>query len=336
MKVLVLILGGAIVTSCTPTVKQVVLGDSKESVHIVKEGGITLSEEERRFVSREADRLGIEVPSREEIRREIKKLLRDKKSLEIAFRRANLYIPYIRPIFRELGLPEELSLLPMIESRFNPFAVSRSGAGGIWQLMPATARRYGLRVDDRVDERFDLIKSTRAAGMYLRDLYREFGRWDLVLAAYNCGEGCVRRRVRGDFWGSMHTLPDQTRNFVPRFFAVLVIARSPEKYGLNVSLDSLRIKGFMVRKKIRVKDFLKAKGIKESTFRDMNPHIKGDLIPAGTYVYIPEKTIISVVRAEKRRTLRDARKVGLEDFHPEFGLSKVLVLENGAKVYIKD
>jgi membrane-bound lytic murein transglycosylase D len=316
MKLLAVLLGGVLLASCTPTVKQVVLNKHKEGVRVIKESGPTFSEEEGRFVSMEARRLGIEVPSRREIEREIRELLKDRRSLEIAFRRANLYIPYIRPIFRELGLPEELALLPMIESKFNPFAVSRSGAAGIWQLMPSTARRYGLRVDGDVDERFDLIKATRAAGLYLRDLYREFGRWDLVLAAYNCGEGCVRRRVRGDFWRSRYSLPHQTRRFVPKFFAVLVIARSPEKYGLKVSLNSLRIRSLVVKRPRRVRELILSEGVKESTFRDMNPHIKGDLIPAGSYVYLPETS---------ERFL-----------HPELGPVKVIVLENGAKVYIKD
>ncbi|MDQ7037908.1 MAG: transglycosylase SLT domain-containing protein [Aquificota bacterium] len=314
MKVVALILGGVILTGCTPTVKEVVLGKHREGLRVVKEGRVSFSEEEGRFVRSEAERLGIEVPAREEVERELRRLLRDRKSLEIAFRRANLYIPYIRPIFRELGLPEELSLLPMIESRFNPFAVSRSGAGGIWQLMPQTARRYGLRVDGEVDERFDLIKSTRAAGMYLKDLYREFGRWDLVLAAYNCGEGCVRRRVRGDFWRSRNLLPDQTRDFVPRFFAVLLIARSPEKYGLRISLDSLKLENIVLTETKRVRDLIASKNLKESTFRDLNPHIKGEVIPAGSYVYLPSETSL----------------------HPEFGEAKLLILENGAKVYIKD
>ncbi len=357
MIVLAVILGGVIVSGCTPTVKQVVLGKNKEGVQIVKEGRVTFSREEGRFVSREAKRLGIEVPARREIEREMRKLLRDRRSLEIAFRRANLYIPYIRPIFRDLGLPEELSLLPMIESRFNPFAVSRSGAGGIWQLMPATARRYGLKVSPEVDERFDLIKSTRAAGMYLRDLYREFGRWDLVLAAYNCGEGCVRRRSRGDFWRSMNLLPDQTREFVPKFFAVLIIARSPEKYGLNVSIDSLKLESLQVREEVSVKSLINLKGIKESTFRDMNPHIRGEVIPAGSYVYIPARSepvterrsaVIRVSRTEEvfrdRRLSRPEPKEKREVrrypertyFHPEFGTAELIVLENGARIYIKD
>ena len=307
-----LIVGGVLLSGCTPKVKEVVLG--KEEVRVVKRGSPIFTAEERSFLRREAKRLGISVPKREEIERELRELLKDKRSLETALRRANLYIPYIKPIFRELGLPEELSLLPMVESMFNPFAVSRSGAGGIWQLMPETARRYGLKVNGEVDERFDLIKATRAAGMYLRDLYREFGRWDLAIAAYNCGEGCVRRRSRGDFWSSKDLLPDQTRRFVPKFFAVLLVARSPERYGLKVRMDSLRIENLKVRKRTKVREILVSKGLRESTFRDLNPHIRGDFIPAGSYVYLPKRL----------------------PTYTEFGVDEVVILENGARVYIKD
>ncbi|MGB9873442.1 MAG: lytic transglycosylase domain-containing protein, partial [Hydrogenobacter sp.] len=114
-------------------------------------------------------------------------------------------------------------------------AVSRSGAAGLWQFISSTARRYGLRVDDQVDERFDVIKSTEAAVRYLKDLYNMFGSWELALAAYNCGENCVKSRTAGvDFWITKDMLPLETRNYVPAFFAVLLLVRDPVKYGISV------------------------------------------------------------------------------------------------------
>jgi len=166
------LLAGALllILACTPTVKDVTL--KRGEVVVVKRGQFLFTEEERRFIRREARKLGMEIPNRREIAEHLRMFLRNRKSLETALRRANLYIPYIKPILEEYNLPEELALLPLIESGFNPFAVSRSGAGGIWQLMPSTARRYGLRVERDIDERFDLLRSTRAAARYLRDLYR--------------------------------------------------------------------------------------------------------------------------------------------------------------------
>ncbi len=296
MKLLLPLLGGLVLFGCTPTVKEVALYRGKGQIEIVKKGSFFFSEEEKGFISREARRLGIDVPENEDIKRHLRRLLKNPRSLELALRRANLYIPYIKPILLKKGLPEELSLLPLIESGFNPFAVSRSGAAGIWQLMPDTARRYGLRVDGEVDERFDLLKSTEAAASYLKDLHRRFGSWELVLAAYNCGEGCVSRRTEGvNFWRSKWALPDQTREYVPSFFASLLIARAPHRYGLRVTMSGLNIRKVVSDRRERVSDLVAKLGIRHSTFRDLNPHIKGNYVPAGTSLYLPEKVTLRKV-----------------------------------------
>ena len=126
-----------------------------------------------------------------------------------------------RRILIEEGLPAELLGVAKVESNFNPFAVSLKGAAGLWQFMPATARRYGLRVDAFQDERFDVQKSTRAAGRYLRDLYTQFGSWPLVLAAYNAGEDAVQRAIDHASDRSFNSidraglLPAETRAYVP-------------------------------------------------------------------------------------------------------------------------
>jgi hypothetical protein len=128
-------------------------------------------------------------------------------------------------IFREEGVPVELLRIAQVESNWKPFALSPKGAFGLWQLMPATAWRYGLRVDAMDDDRADVDKSTRAAARYLRDLHLRFGDWALALAAYNAGEDAVQRAMeRGasrDFWNlsERKLLPAETRAYVP---AVLV------------------------------------------------------------------------------------------------------------------
>ncbi|MFZ8785162.1 lytic transglycosylase domain-containing protein, partial [Thermocrinis sp.] len=233
-----------------------------------------------------------------EIRRFVNYFLANKQSFENTLRRASYYIPIIVPILQKHGLPEELALLPAIESAFNPFAVSRAGAAGLWQLMPSTARRYGLRVDREIDERFDVIKSTEAAAMYLKDLYQMFKDWELALAAYNCGEYCVARRTGGiNFWKTQKFLPLETKNYVPAFFAVLLLTRYPEKYGLNINMEKIGLVVNKVQEETKVGKVLTDKNLKESVFRDFNPHIRGDKIPAGAYIYLPqgqtaEKTIL--------------------------------------------
>ncbi len=155
--------------------------------------------------------------------------------------RSGRYLPMILDIFKEKGLPEELVFTAMIESGFNPVAVSRAGAKGLWQFMAPTARLYGLRVDRWMDERLDPEKSTVAAANYLRDLYAVFGSWDLAQAAYNAGEMRVQQAIQGtgtrDFWvlhrRSPHLLPE-TKNFIPAIHAATLIGRQPEQYGFTV------------------------------------------------------------------------------------------------------
>ncbi|HSB40384.1 MAG TPA: transglycosylase SLT domain-containing protein [Methylomirabilota bacterium] len=154
--------------------------------------------------------------------------------------RSGRYLPMVLDVFRQKGLPEELVFTAMIESGFNPVAVSHAGAKGLWQLMAPTARRYGLRVDRWLDERLDPEKSTVAAASYLSDLYRMFGSWDLAQAAYNAGEMKVLRAIQGtgsrDFWSLTRTrlLRDETKNFVPAIHAVTMIGQEPEQYGFTV------------------------------------------------------------------------------------------------------
>jgi len=145
--------------------------------------------------------------------------------------RSGQYLAMIREVLRSRGMPEDLAYTAMIESGFKPDAVSRAGAKGMWQFMAGTARRYGLRVDSWVDERYDPEKSTVAAAAYLRDLYAQFGSWALAQAAYNAGEMKIIRAMKktgsSDFWilaDSKH-LRRETKDFVPQIHAATLIGR---------------------------------------------------------------------------------------------------------------
>ena len=153
--------------------------------------------------------------------------------------RSSRYLPLMKNILREEGVPDDLAYLPIIESGFNTHAYSRSRASGPWQFIRGTGKRYGLKINWWVDERRDPVKSTRAAARYLKDLHEEFGSWSLALAAYNAGEGRIRRARRStkaqDFWSVMRTMKikPETRNYVPKFIAARLIALDPVAYGFT-------------------------------------------------------------------------------------------------------
>ena len=179
-------------------------------------------------------------------------VLRFLEQFQIGYRRAVVerwltrsgrFLPMALDVFRQKGLPEELVFTAMIESGFDPVAVSRAGAKGMWQFMAPTARQYGLRVDRWLDERLDPEKATVAAANYLSDLYKTFGSWELVQAAYNAGEMKILRAIQGtgsrDFWSLSDSrfLRDETKNFVPAIHAVTIIGQEPEQYGFTVRPD---------------------------------------------------------------------------------------------------
>jgi len=158
-------------------------------------------------------------------------------------RRAGRYRGMIARVLREEGLPQDLIYVAQAESAFEPLALSRARALGIWQFVAASGTKYGLDHTWWVDERRDPEKSTRAAARYLRDLYEMFGDWYLALAAYNTGEGNVMKAVErtgyADFW-ELHrrnALPRQTRNYVPIILALAMIAKDPAKHGIDVQAD---------------------------------------------------------------------------------------------------
>lgn len=152
--------------------------------------------------------------------------------------RSARYLYYIVEEVQKRGMPTEIALLPMIESAYNPQAYSRSAAAGIWQFVPATGKQYGLQQNWWYDGRRDVLASTRSALNYLQKLHRQFGNWDLALAAYNCGEGTVGRAIAANAAQGLPTdyrnldLPDEARNYVPKLLAVKKIIDNPGQYGL--------------------------------------------------------------------------------------------------------
>ncbi|NDD91219.1 hypothetical protein EBZ37_03950 [bacterium] len=162
---------------------------------------------------------------------------RGRKNFERYLERSEFFIPYIQPILRQNGMPEDLVYLAMIESGFNNHARSHAKAVGPWQFISATGKRYGLMVNWWVDERRDTRKSTLAAVEYLRELYSMFRSWELAAASYNAGEAKIARAIRRygtkDFWSlARHAfLRQETRDYVPKIIAAAIVAKNRTQFG---------------------------------------------------------------------------------------------------------
>ena len=165
----------------------------------------------------------------------------DQRIFRTWMRKMGVYGPLIKRTLREEGLPEDLIFLSMVESGFNTKAYSKAKAVGMWQFVSHTGRLYGLRRDTWIDERRDPEKATRAAARHMRHLYNLFGDWQLVLTAYNCGQGRLQRAIRTDgshdFW-QLDSLPRESKNHLPKIMAVLLMARDPGFFGIeNLVID---------------------------------------------------------------------------------------------------
>jgi len=209
-----------------------------------------------------------------------------------AYQRSGKYRMQIVAALRESGLPEELSWLPLIESGFKVNALSRSRALGLWQFIPSTGYKFGLKRDKFIDERMDPDKSTKAAIEYLKELHGIFGDWSTVLAAYNCGEGKVLRVIRSqninyldNFWDLYERLPRETSRYVPRFLATLHVLINPEKYGLDtVNLDPpLEFERVTISKQMHLRDAAKAIGVSEKKLKGLNPELRYSILPGNAY-----------------------------------------------------
>ncbi|WP_434504309.1 lytic transglycosylase domain-containing protein [Prevotella sp.] len=196
----------------------------------------------------------------------------------------NFYMPIFEEALDTYGLPLELKYLPVIESALNPCAVSRVGATGLWQFMLKTAKRYGLTVNSLVDERRDPIKSSYAAAHYLSDLYKLYGDWNLVIAAYNCGPDkinkAIHRSKQNDYWQIYPYLPDETKGYVPAFIAANYIMNYYCDHNICPMTSELPEKTdtILVNKDINFEQISHVLGIDIEQIRALNPQYRHDLV----------------------------------------------------------
>lgn len=216
-----------------------------------------------------------------------------KNHFQTLLAKSGKFMPMISKVLIEEGLPEELGYLALIESEFTVTATSHMGAVGLWQFVPATARQYGLRIDQWVDERRDPIKSTRAAAAYLKDLHNYYGRWNLVTAAYNAGQGNIDKALQSsranDFWDikGKNRLREETRNFVPKFIATALIATDPKKYGFDYIpyLEPLEFEEVEAEGLLKIDALAEMADSDAATIKELNPALLRNLTPPGEKGY---------------------------------------------------
>lgn len=200
---------------------------------------------------------------------------------------AQIYFPVFESILDRKGLPLELKYLPIVESAFNPVAVSRAGATGLWQLMYGTGTELGLSVNTYVDERRDPVMATEAAVEYLRKLYAMYGDWHLVLAAYNSGPGNVNKAIARaggvrNFWAIMNYLPAETRSYVPTFIAAVYVMNYHKDYkiaGSEPKRELYMLDTVLITSKVSLKHISNILRIPEDELQFLNPSLKRGVVP---------------------------------------------------------
>lgn len=228
------------------------------------------------------------------INREVKRFLeyyrgKGKRTFLRYWQRGERFMPLVKRILRKERLPEDLAYLPILESGYWATALSHSRALGYWQFIKSTARLYGLRIDPWVDERMDIEKSTKAAAHYLKELHARLGSWELAIAAYNAGPISIERAIKKtgsrDFWvlAHSHYLRKETKEYVPRFMAILLLVHNPNLYGLSapdppppLTYEVVKVKGM-----VNLKSLASLSGLSYHTLRKLNPALKHWVTPPG-------------------------------------------------------
>lgn len=270
-----------------------------------------------------------------------------RKNFVVWLSRGQTLIPQLEEILDKNGLPKDLVYLAMIESGFNNRAVSVDGATGTWQFMPYTGRRYGLTINDWIDERRDPIKATQAAARYLTDLYTKFGSWHLAAGAYNCGEGCIAKKLRQYGEESSYfdlteqgVINSQTANYVPKILAAMIIAKNPENFGFETTShphNFVKTETLSVDRSISLSDLATNIGVDPKILADLNPALRVGITPPSYIlkenkfnIYIPSakytiaKNIIDTLpAASQHRTIQAqiVRRESLQKFASRYHLN---------------
>ena len=252
-----------------------------------------------RLTTAAGDRNSIPLVMNVHVRRELESFKGPEREFFMtAYRRSGKYRPAMLKAFKEAGMPQELTWLPLIESGFKVRALSRARALGLWQFIASTGYRYGLKRDQWIDERMDPDKSTAAAIAYLKELHQMFGDWTTALAGYNCGEWAVMNRIKtqkvnylDNFWDLYVKLPHETAAYVPRLLAVLHIVNDPKAHGMTLPpLDpEIQVEEIMINKQVQIRTLAAAIQVDEDLLGDLNAELRLNMTPDSPYpLKVPE------------------------------------------------
>jgi len=233
---------------------------------------------------------------------------RGRATMEVGLYRSGMFMRMARQIFREEGIPENVAWLGQVESAWKPTAMSWASASGLWQFIPGTGARFGLRRTAHVDERNSFDEATRASARYLKFLANRYGgNWELAMAAYNCGEGNVDRAIRragvANFWAAYPYLPRETRNYVPNILATILIANNPAQYGFGHvrPAQPLRYDRIRVPASTNLAIIAQASDTTVQYIRYLNPHLRSNTTPPEPYIVnIPPGKANDVVAVFRR------------------------------------
>ena len=235
----------------------------------------------------------------ENLDREFLFALNSEAQVILWMKRAKRYFPIIEKKLKEMGLPDDLKYVTVTESSLRPSAVSSSGAAGIWQFIPSTGERYGMRKNKNFDERFDFLKATEGALAYLKSLYGEFNSWALAMATYNTGENRLRREIDLQKLANYYyiSLPSETERYVYKIAVAKIILSSPERYGFRLDekecYDPLQLDRIQVDlpQPLSLMEVARAVGSYYKEIKDMNPHFSEENMPAGIhFLNLPTRT----------------------------------------------
>lgn len=232
---------------------------------------------------------------------------RGRTTMEVGLYRSGMFMPMARRIFREEGVPENVAWLGQVESAWKPTAMSWAAASGLWQFIPGTGSRFGLKRTAMIDERNSFDEATRASARYLKFLFNRYGNWELAMAAYNCGEGNVDRAIRragvSNFWAAYPYLPKETRNYVPNILATILVANNPTQYGFGHirPAPALRYDRIRVPASTSLNLIAQASDVSVQYLRYLNPHLRSNTTPPEPYIInVPPGKANDVVAVFKR------------------------------------